>query len=102
MTGDSSASLLAADLILDFSQSGVSADKIDISTIDARAATAGNEAFVLLAEGAAFTAEGQISWLRNAAANETILSFNTAGVGAAEMAIRISGQLTLTADNFLL
>ena len=69
-----------ADLVKGF-EPGL--DLIDVSGIDARAGTAGDQAFVF--GTGAFTGEGQIRAVQSGA--DTIVRFNVSGPGGAEMEI---------------
>lgn len=81
------------DVIVDFVRG---ADRIDLSTIDANNAAAGNNAFTLTA-GASFTAAGQVRFANG------ILYGNTDGnLATAEFEIALSGVATLTAQDFIL
>ncbi len=68
-------------------------DRIDLSSIDARAGVAGNDAFTFIGS-AAFTAEGQIRAIASGA--DTLIEINTTGTSGAEMAILLK---TFTAAN---
>ncbi len=83
----------ARDTIADFTRSQ---DKIDLSTIDANAGIAGDQAFSLLTT--TFTAAGQIRY------GGGILSINTDGDVAAEFEVQLTGTvpLSLTATDFVL
>jgi Ca2+-binding RTX toxin-like protein len=71
-------------------------DKIDLSTIDANATVAGNNAFTLTT-GASFTAAGQLKFANG------ILYGNTDGnLATAEFQITLSGVTTLTTSDFVL
>jgi hypothetical protein len=59
-------------------------DRLDFSTIDAKAGTGGNQAFDFIGS-AGFTAEGQIRAVQSGA--NTIVLVNTTGAGGAEMAV---------------
>jgi Ca2+-binding RTX toxin-like protein len=81
------------DVITDFVRG---ADKIDLSTIDANAAVAGNNAFTFTT-GSAFTAAGQVKFANG------ILYGNTDGnLATAEFEIALTGVTTLNASNFVL
>ena len=87
------------DLIQGFTLGG-GGDKIDLSSIDAMAGTAGNQAFAFIGN-AAFSAEGQIRF--DVVAGHTIIEINTAGVSGAEMGIDLAGALPgLNAASFVL
>lgn len=95
---DSSTAIAAADVIGDFRKG---ADRIDVSAIDAKAALPGNQAFAFIGDHA-FTAAGQISASYHAGTNETIVRLNTDGDAAAEMLIRLTGHINLSAQDFIL
>jgi Ca2+-binding RTX toxin-like protein len=85
----------ARDRVMDF-LSGV--DKIDVSGIDANAAQAGDQAFVLDTDGTLSAGEFSIATY---ASGTTILSFNT-GVGSvAEMQIQLNNATATIADIIL-
>ena len=82
-------------------------DDIDVSTIDANGALAGNTAFVFkAAQGAAFNGVGQLRWfqenLAGTANDRTIIEGNTVGTTGAEFQIQLTGLKTLTAADFIL
>ena len=84
------------DLITDF-QRGL--DKIDVSLIDARDTVAGNQDFTFI--GASnFTAAGQLRAAYSASQGVTIVSLNTDNDSFAEMAVYLTGNVTLTATDF--
>lgn len=87
------------DVVTDFTHL---TDRLDLSTIDARAATTGaNEAFTFLAaRGAAFTAAGQVRWLQSG--GNTLVEASTDADMAAEMQIQLTGLRTLGAGDFVL
>jgi Ca2+-binding RTX toxin-like protein len=74
-------------------------DRIDLSTIDANAGLAGNQAFAFIGN-AAFSAAGQVRAVQVSGA--TLLEVNTAGTGGAEMVIRLAGTVPLTASDLVL
>ena len=79
------------DVIADFDAGTATAsvDRIDLSTIDANTVLGGNQAFVLVAGGGAFTAAGQVRAVQAGA--DTILQLNTdANFATFEMAIQLS------------
>jgi Ca2+-binding RTX toxin-like protein len=86
------------DRILDFTHL---VDDIDLSTIDAVAATATNDSFVFIGT-AGFSAEGQIRAVQSGA--DTIVAMNTAGATGGEMQLLLSNftAATLTAADFVL
>ena len=77
-------------------------DDIDLSTIDANGAAAGNTAFSFLAtKGAAFTGvKGQLHWLQ--AAGKTIVEGDIDGNKVADFQIELTGLVTLTGADFIL
>jgi Ca2+-binding RTX toxin-like protein len=96
--GDTGRTTAAADVILDFTRA--QGDKIDLSAIDAREGTAANEAFRFIGTGA-FT--GRAGELRSfSGGGDTFFAADTDGDKAADYVVRIDGQLTLTAADFIL
>ena len=87
------------DVISDFRAADL--DRIDVSAIDAKAGTGGNQAFVFVGDSG-FTAEGQIRAYQFG--DDTIVQFNTSGAGGSDMSIRLKGFLadTLTPGDFIL
>jgi Ca2+-binding RTX toxin-like protein len=86
------------DVIADFTHLG---DRIDLSTIDARSATAANDAFSFLAaKGAAFTAAGQARWYQSG--GNTFVEASNDADSTAELQIQLTGLKTLTAADFIL
>ncbi|MDX2259104.1 MAG: calcium-binding protein [Hyphomicrobiaceae bacterium] len=87
------------DRIMDFRHNQ---DDIDLRTIDANGAAAGNTAFKFLAaKGAAFTGvKGQIHWFHQA--GKTIIEGDIDGNRVADFQIELVGLKTLTAGDFLL
>jgi glucose/arabinose dehydrogenase len=85
------------DSIADFA---TDEDKIDVSAIDARAGQAGVQDFTFIGAGD-FTGEGQVRAVQ--AGSGTVLYFNIAGTGTAEMSIRLAGvqAADLDAGDFL-
>jgi hypothetical protein len=76
-------------------------DRLDLSTIDARAGVAGNQAFAFIG-GAAFSAEGQVRAFQSGA--DTLVQVNTTGASVSEMLIVLQNftAATLTAADFIL
>ncbi|QXH62306.1 beta strand repeat-containing protein [Pseudomonas azerbaijanorientalis] len=82
------------DIITDFTRG---ADKIDLSTLDANAATTTNEAFhSVIGSTAAFSAAGQLK------VSAGVLYGNTDADSAAEFAIQIVGISNVTTADFIL
>ena len=83
-------------------------DDIDLSTIDANGAAAGNAAFSFLApRGAAFTgAAGELRWfqlnLAGVLNDKTIIEGDTNGNRVADFQIQLTGLKMLTAGDFVL
>ena len=76
-------------------------DRIDLATIDARSATAANEAFAFRAvEGAAFTGAGQVRWFQEG--GDTFVEANVDANLAADLQVELTGLKTLTAGDFVL
>jgi Ca2+-binding RTX toxin-like protein len=94
-TGDSTAAASGQDTVEDFR---VDQDQIDLSAIDAKAGATGNQAFTFIGT-AAFTAEGQVRYVTSE--GSTFVQVNTAGAGGAEMVIRLTGVLDLSAADFI-
>jgi Ca2+-binding RTX toxin-like protein len=97
--GETGAKAATRDIITDFKVSG--ADKIDLSTIDANGAGAGNTAFSFLAtKGADFTKAGQLHWYTSG--GNTIIEGNTDSDAAAEFSIQLNGIKALAGSDFIL
>ena len=84
------------DRILDFEHN---VDRIDLGAIDAKAGTAGNQAFGFIGK-AAFTAQGQVRFFVEG--DHTVVQLNTAGTSGAESEIELAGIVTLTGVDFIL
>lgn len=97
-TAESGTTAATRDSITDFTHLK---EKLDFSSIDARATPAGNQAFAFIG-AAAFSAEGQIRAVQSGA--DTVLEINTAGVNGAEMTVELSNftASTLTGVDFIL
>ena len=104
-TNDSGISGASRDVIKDFTIApgggNKFVDRIDLSDIDAVAASGGNQAFTFIGS-AGFTAEGQLRIVQ-AGAN-AIVSINTTGTGGAEMSIILQNVTAadVTAADFIL
>ena len=87
------------DVITDFTHLS---DDIDLFTIDASTAAAGNNAFAFLAaKGAAFTgAAGQLRWFESGAT--TIVEGTVNADKVADFQIQLTGLKTLTVADFVL
>jgi serralysin len=86
----------ARDVILDFLRG---ADDVDMSTIDARAGTVGNQAFVFIGT-AAFSAQGQIRIIDTGA--NMVVQANRSGSLAPDFEVMVLAVGTLTAADFVL
>ena len=104
-TNDSGISGASRDVIKDFTIApgggNKFVDRIDLSDIDAVAASGGNQDFTFIGS-ASFTAEGQLRIVQ-AGAN-AIVSINTTGTGGAEMSIVLQNVTAadVTAADFIL
>jgi Ca2+-binding RTX toxin-like protein len=94
--GDSGNTAAAVDRIVDFV---ANQDHIVLSTLDAAAGTAGNQAFTFIG-GAAFSAEGQVQVTQSG--GNTFVSLNTTGTSGAEMMFRLDGLIAATGADFVL
>jgi Ca2+-binding RTX toxin-like protein len=94
-----------SDAITDFDPGGASsaADKIDLSAIDAKAAAAGNQAFIFRGTKA-FNGAGQVRIKKSG--SDVIVQGNTVGVAGAEFEIVLKGLAStigkITAKDFKL
>jgi Ca2+-binding RTX toxin-like protein len=84
------------DRVVDFEED---IDRIDLSTIDAHAIAAGNQAFAFIG-ARAFTAAAQISYAFSA--GQTVISANTDYDAAAEFQVSLSGYHYMIAGDFVL
>jgi Ca2+-binding RTX toxin-like protein len=88
----------AADLITDFKK--VQGDKIDLSAIDANSNTGANDAFKFVSS---FTGQaGQVYSSYDAGAGVTKIYVDVNGDSTADTIILLSGQVNLTAGDFIL
>ncbi|QUJ76024.1 M10 family metallopeptidase C-terminal domain-containing protein [Sulfitobacter albidus] len=94
-TADSTST--SRDVITDFGVGG--ADRIDLSSIDANTAVAGNQAFTFVG-GAAFSAAGDLRFVTNGT-NGFVLG-DTDGDGGIDMNILLLGVTSVTAGDFIL
>jgi Ca2+-binding RTX toxin-like protein len=85
------------DVIADFSRT--QGDKLDLHLIDARLGTSQDQAFAFI-NGDGFTAEGQVRFFVEG--DHTVVEANTTGGSGAEMQVELSGNINLTAGDFLL
>jgi Ca2+-binding RTX toxin-like protein len=94
---ESTVALGGRDTIADFSRAA--GDKIDLSTIDANATAAGNQAFTFIGT-AAFTAAGQVRYVQSGGV--TVVSANVDAALAADLAIAVTGTTAFIAGDFFL
>jgi serralysin len=88
----------SADIIPDFSRS--ERDKIDLAALDAQSGSAGsNEAFTFRGTSP-FTGAGQVRYFQSGGA--TIVQISNDADASAELDIRLAGQISLQAGDFLL
>lgn len=95
-TVESGVNAVTRDILYDFVKGQ---DRIDMSTIDARRGTAGNQAFAFIGN-AAFSAEGQISAV--ILGGDMLLSANTLGAAGAEWTVLVKGLVNFAASDFFL
>ena len=86
------------DTISDFQHN---IDKIDVFFIDARANRSGDQAFNYIGDHG-FSNSGQIKSHYFASTNTTVVSFNTDTDSAAEMVVNLTGNIALSASDFIL
>lgn len=95
---DSAGDYVTCDLIGDFSQA--EGDRIVLKSIDAVQDTPTvNEAFTYIGS-AEFTAAGQVRWFQQG--GNTFVALSTTASTGNDLAIRLTGQIALTADDFVL
>jgi serralysin len=95
---DSGITVLTSDLIADFVRGQ---DVIDLQAIDANTVNAGgNDAFVFIGLAAFTGVAGQLRYV--SAAGVTTLLMDVNGNGVADMSVRLTGTLPLTASDFIL
>lgn len=90
--------LTARDVIYDFSRS--QGDKIDLSAIDARSATSGNEAFAFIGEKAFSNKAGELRYVNYN--GDTHLYGDVNGDGKADLAIRFDNTVEFVKGDFIL
>lgn len=95
---DSTNAIAGRDLIGDFSHR--SHDILDVSSIDARPATGGDDDFSFVGTSAFSSTSGQIRYAIQG--NSTFVYFNTDTDKAAEMTIELTGKIHLVASDFAL
>jgi Ca2+-binding RTX toxin-like protein len=97
-TNESPTGFFVRDVINDFSHA--QGDLIDLGFVDANAGTAGDDVFQFLGKDGFLDAPGQIEYVFEG--NNTVVRVNTAGDGAPEMEIQLTGQINLVAGDFFL
>ena len=95
---DSGVGYAKADLITDFSSA--QGDKIDLSAIDANPKVLGDQDFTFIGTAAFSRHAGEVRAV--SAGGQTGVFVDIDGNGAADMQIRLSGTVTLTANDFVL
>lgn len=95
---DSRTGTTGRDVIADFTDGR---DRLDFSTLDARASIDGNQRFTFV-DTAAFTADGQIRAVQ--AGTSVVLHLNITGISVAEMQVELRNTVVadLTAADFIL
>jgi Ca2+-binding RTX toxin-like protein len=86
------------DRITDFSQTD--RDRIDLSFVDARAATARDEAFTFIGAGPFSNVAGQLRFQQ--VAGNTFVFGDTNGDGVSDFTVQLDGLVTLAAKDFIL
>ncbi|MGV8854179.1 MAG: M10 family metallopeptidase C-terminal domain-containing protein [Devosia sp.] len=89
------------DVITDFTQGQ---DKIDLSALDANSHASGNQTFSFLTgNDQSFShTDGELAWRIDAAHNQTIIQGDINGDGVHDFEIQLTGQIHLTAADFIL
>jgi len=88
----------ARDTIVDFSEADH--DKIDLSLIDAKPSTDGNNDFHFIGQGAFTHTEGEVRYqVKN---GNTFVDADANGDGVADLSVRLLGDHALTAASFIL
>ncbi|MDY7091289.1 MAG: calcium-binding protein, partial [Actinomycetota bacterium] len=95
--GDSAAAASQRDLITDYV---AGTDRIDLTSLDANAGVSGTDAFRFLGASAFDGQAGALRYSYDAARAVTVLEGDTDGNGAANFAIDLTGNKTLTAADF--
>jgi len=89
-----------ADAITDFTRGE---DRIDLSAIDAKSTNGNpNDTFTFIGAAAFGNVAGQLNFTIDVANNATFIRLDVDGDGTADSTIRLTGQIALTAGDFLL
>lgn len=97
--GDSGVNASTRDTVANFDRGAeATADRIDLSSIDARPNAAGNQAFVFVNSFTNLAGEVRVAVL----GSDTIVNVDTDSDAAAEMTIVVAGVTGLTAADFIL
>jgi Ca2+-binding RTX toxin-like protein len=94
--GDTGVGLGRRDIVTDFARGQ---DRIDLVSIDAKPAVAGNQAFAFIGTRA-FTAAGQVRYSYEG--DHTVVQASTDADRVPELELQLSGHVTLTASDFYL
>ena len=97
-TGDSGATFQTADRIMDFSRA--EGDRIMLAAIDAIAATPADDRFAFIGTRAFSGVAGQLR--HGFIGANTLIEADMDGDGAADLALRLAGNVTLAARDFIL
>ena len=87
-----------ADTITDFSQA--EGDRIDLSSLDAIAGNAGNDAFTFIADAAFSGTAGELRYSTDG--SRTLVEADMDGDGVADFALVLDGDIALTGADFIL
>ena len=76
-------------------------DRLDLSTIDARAGLSGNQGFGFVGTGA-FSGEGQVRTFVSGVTDNLVVEVNTSGSSGAEFQIELAGLQSVASLDFIL
>lgn len=96
--GETGATLTTADRIADFTTAD--GDRLSLAAIDAVAATPGDDRFAFIGSAAFGGVAGELRYVF--VGSGTLIEGDTDGDGRADMAIRLSGNVMLSASDFVL
>ncbi|MGQ3213028.1 MAG: calcium-binding protein [Shinella sp.] len=94
----SDSSLSARDMIYDFSRVG--GDKIDLSLIDARTATSGNQAFTFIGSDLFSKSAGELRYSK--ISGDTYIYGDVNGDGGIDFSIRLDAAINMLTTDFIL